>query len=277
MIQVGRHNLLRVVKDTPQGYYLTDEEGEQEILLPVKYIPEGVLVGDEINVFVYLDSEARIICTTLKPTIEVLKFAYLEVLNTTEYGAFLDFGIAKDLFVPISEQAQKMHIGEKYIVFMFIDQETQRLSASSKINQFVEQEFITVSDGEEVELLITQKTDLGYNVIINDIHKGLIYNNEVFKNLDVGYRCKGYIKTVREDGKIDVTLQKQGYSNVEPNAQKILNVLKVNNGFLPLTDKSNPDEIYSKLEMSKKTFKKAIGSLYKQKLVKLEPNGIKLV
>ncbi len=272
----GETNLLTAKRRTLNGYYLIDDENE-EVLLPNKYVPSGMKPGDEISVFIYKDSEDRVIATTIVPYILLNEFAVLEVVDVNPVGAFLDWGLEKDLLVPYSEQLSKMQVGSSYPVFLYLDEKTQRLVASGKINKFLDQEEISVNNGDEVELLICNATDLGINVIINNIHNGLLYDNELFQAVTPGDILTGYIKNVRPDNKIDVSLQKQGYVNVEPNAQKILQKLKDNDGFLNITDKSDPIIILAKLEMSKKTFKKAIGSIYKQKLIRIEKNGIYLV
>ncbi len=272
----GETNLLTAKRRTLNGYYLIDDENE-EVLLPNKYVPNGMKPGDEISVFIYKDSEDRVIATTIVPYILLNEFAVLEVVDVNPVGAFLDWGLEKDLLVPYSEQLSKMQVGSSYPVFLYLDEKTQRLVASGKINKFLDQEEISVNNGDEVELLICNATDLGINVIINNIHNGLLYDNELFQAVTPGDILTGYIKNVRPDNKIDVSLQKQGYVNVEPNAQKILQKLKDNDGFLNITDKSDPIIILAKLEMSKKTFKKAVGSLYKQKLIRIEKDGIYLV
>lgn len=276
MIPLGTYCTLEANRQLEQGFYLSDEEGD-EVLLPNKYIPKGMKIGDAISVFIYTDSEDRIIATTLKPKIELYKFACLKCKELTDFGAFLDWGLEKDLFVPFREQKMKMIEGHSYIVYLLNDEESDRLVASAKIHKYFQQEILTVEEGEEVDLLIGERTDLGVNVIINNIHSGLIFQNEIFRHIEFGDRVKGYIKNIREDNKIDVTLQKQGYQNVEPNAARILSYLDKNKGYMSLTDKSSPDEIRVVMEMSKKTFKKALGALYKQKLIRLEKDGVYLV
>ena len=247
------------------------------MLLPNKYIPQDVKEGDEIEVFVYKDSEDRPVATTLTPKIQRHDFAFLEVKDVNNYGAFLDWGLEKDLMVPFFEQAVKMEAGKSYVVYLFLDQETDRLVATSKVEDFLEDEDIELEEGQEVDLLVYKKTDLGYKVIINNLFEGLIYHNEIFQPVQIGDKLKGYIKTLREDKKIDVILQKTGYKNIiEPNSEKILEAIKKHDGFLPLNDKSSPDEIYKSLGMSKKVFKKAIGALYKQKVIIIEKDGIYL-
>ena len=213
----------------------------------------------------------------MSPKILLNEFGVLEVVDVNPVGAFLDWGLEKDLLVPYSEQVEKMKVGRSYPVYLYMDNKTQRLVATGKINRILEREEIQVDEGEEVELLICNSTDIGINVIINNLHPGLLYDNELFQAVTPGDIVTGYIKNIRPDKKIDVSLQKQGYINVEPNAQKILQNLKDNNGFLNVTDKSDPIIILAKLEMSKKLFKKAIGSLYKQRLIRIEKDGIYLV
>ena len=275
-MKLGEFNLLSAKRRTLNGYYLIDDE-DSEILLPNKFVPTGMKPDDEISVFVFKDSEDRFTATTEHPYILLNEFAVLEVVDVNPVGAFLDWGLEKDLLVPYSEQASKMKIGNSYTVYLYLDEKTQRLAATSKTNKILKKNEISVKVGEEVELLICNSTDIGINVIINNMHEGLLYDNELFQAVTPGEKIVGYIKNIRPDNKIDVSLQKQGYSNVEPNAKKIMDSLKDNNGFLNLTDKSDPIIILAKLEMSKKTFKKSIGLLYKQKLIKIEEDGIYLV
>ena len=268
-------NTLEVFRESPHGMYLMDEDGF-EVLLPNKYVPKDVEIDDDIEVFVFKDSEDRLTATTLRPKITLHEFGCLQVSEVTKFGAFLDWGLEKDLLVPFAEQSRKMQKGDHYIVFLYIDEQTNRLVASSKLSRFFEPEIQDIKEQDEVDLLIGHPTDIGFNVIINNKYKGLIYKNEVFQDLRLGLRTKGYIKQIRPDHKIDVSLQKQGFQKVEPNAQKILQVLERQNGFMPLNDKSSPEEITRKLQMSKKTFKKAIGGLYKKRLIRIESDGIYL-
>jgi len=272
----GVFNLLSAKRRTLNGYYLIDEENV-EVLLPNKYVPTGMKPGDEISVFIFKDSEDRLTATTIEPYILLNEFAVLEVVDVNPVGAFLDWGLEKDLLVPYSEQTSKMIVGKSYPVYLYLDEKTQRLVATAKTNRILESDEILVKEGEEVELLICNSTDIGINVIVNNLYKGLLYDNELFQAVTPGDKIPGYIKHIRPDNKIDVSLQKQGYVNVEPNAQKILQKLKDNDGFLNLTDKSDPVMILAKLEMSKKVFKKAIGSLYKQKLIRIADDGIYLL
>lgn len=277
MLKVGQLNKLEVLRGTSVGFYLGDDENN-DVLLPHKHIPENLNVGDEVEVFLYRDSEDRIIATTLEPLIKLNEFACLQVSAATRIGAFLDWGLEKDLFVPFREQNQKLREGDYTVVYLYLDTETDRLVGSCRLNRHFEFENIELKEGEEVNLLILDKTDLGYNVAVNHKYRGLIYENEIFQRVAWGDTTKGFVKVVREDGKIDITLQKQGFENInEPNAQKILETLKANCGSLDLSDKSDSADIQGRLEMSKKAFKRAIGSLYKQKLIVIEPEGISLV
>ncbi|WP_020598033.1 CvfB family protein [Spirosoma panaciterrae] len=283
MIEIGRINTLTALRQTSVGFFLGDlsdrrtQDFSNDILLPNKYVPETLEVDDDIDVFVYTDSEDRPIATTLTPAIQRNEFGTLQVVSITSAGAFLDWGLEKDLLVPHREQARPMQIGEWYVVFMYLDRRTNRLVASSKVSRFLDPDVSALHEGDEVQLLAYETTDLGMNVIINNRYKGLIYANEIFRTVRPGDPLIGYIKTIRDDGLVDVSLQKAGFDNVEPNAQRILTLLKVENGFLPLTDNSPPEEIYKALEMSKKTFKKAIGTLYRERKIVLEETGIRLV
>lgn len=276
MLNLGVKNTLRVLRGTSVGMYLGDEDGN-DVLLPKKYIPDDLIVGDDIEVFIYKDSEDRVIATTLEPKVKLNEFSYLQVMAVTGIGAFLDWGLEKDLFVPFKEQNRKLETGDWTPVYVYLDEETERLVGSCKVNKFFEKEDIELTVGEEVDLLVFEETNLGMNVVINNKYKGLVYENEIFQRIKLGSRTKGYIKNIREDNRIDVSLQKQGYANVEPNAQKILETLKASDGFLDITDKSDANYVMYQLEMSKKTFKKAIGGLYKQRLIRIEDDGIYLV
>ncbi len=275
MIEIGKYNTLKIDRDTKVGLYLTD--GKDDILLPNKYVPKEFEIGEDLIVFVYLDHEERKVATTLEPYILLNEFALLRVNYINNVGAFLDWGLEKDLFVPFREQARPMEKGKRYLVFMYEDHETGRLAATSKINQFLDNKELTIEEGEEVNLIVSHITEIGINVIINEQHKGLMYKDEVYEDLRTGDRVKGYIKTIRPDNKIDVTLHKTGFEGIEPNAEKILDELRASRGFLRLNDDSHPEDIKTVLKMSKKTFKKAIGTLYKQKLIEIKEDGIYLV
>lgn len=273
-MEIGAYNTLKIARKTSIGLYLTN--GEQDVLLPNKYVPKMFEENEDLTVFVYLDHEQRLIATTLEPFIYKNEFAYLKVNYINQYGAFLDWGLEKDLFVPFAEQARKMEEGKYYMVYMFIDEKTNRLVGSSRLKQFLSNEHLTVSEGEEVDLIVTHITDLGINVIINEKHQGLIYKNELFEDLRTGDRIIGYIKSIRPDGKIDVSRTKIGYDKVDNFKDTILKELEYNDGFLGLHDGSHPEEIKTILGMSKKSFKQAVGALYKNRIIEIEPNGIRL-
>ncbi|KPM48978.1 GntR family transcriptional regulator [Jiulongibacter sediminis] len=277
MLKVGQNNKLKILRGTSVGFYLGDDEGN-DVLLPHKYIPEDAEVGQDIEVFLYRDSEDRIIATTLKPLIELNKFACLEVTAVTRFGAFLDWGLEKELLVPFKEQNQKLREGDWAIVYLYLDEQTDRLVASAKVNKHLEVENIQLEERQEVEILPYEKSDLGQNVIVNDLYRGLIYENEIFQPVIWGDRTKAYVKKVREDGKIDISLRPIGFENVvDTDAQKILELLKSANGELPYTDKSDPADIQGYFGMSKKAFKRAIGGLYKQRLIEISEEGLKLI
>lgn len=275
-MELGKYNTLTIVRHTSVGFFLEDENGD-DVLLPVKWVPQGTKEGDEIEVFVYLDSEERPIATTMKPKAIVGEFAYLQAKQLTRVGAFLDWGLEKDLFCPFIEQEGRMQEGQWYIVYVYVDRMTNRITASAKLENFVEKQDIMLKPKQEVQLLIGKPTPLGHNVIVDNQYLGLIYENEIYKRINTGERTTGYVKNVREDNKIDIILQKPGYGAVEPNAQKILEMLQQNGGFINLNDKSDPDEIANRMEMSKKTYKKAIGGLFRQKLITIEDDGIRLL
>lgn len=276
MIHLGEYNTLEILRESEQGLYLADEEGN-EVLLPNRYVPESFKIWDKMDVFVYLDNEERLVAVTDKPYVKKGDFALLRCNAVTEHGAFLDWGMLKELFCPFREQAFKMKKGGWYFVYCFLDEKSNRLVASSKTNQFLDNKELTVSQFEEVDLIVSHPSEIGMNVIINKKHLGLIFNDDIFQDLSVGDRLKGYIKKIRPDNKIDVVLGQIGYRNIEPNADAIMVELRDNSGYLNLTDKSDPETIKQVLKMSKKSFKKAVGSLYKQKLIEIKEDGIYLV
>jgi predicted RNA-binding protein (virulence factor B family) len=275
MIQVGEYNELEVVKELDFGIYFRD--GDVEILMPTKWIPEGTKIGDKLNVFVFRDSDDRLIATTVKPFAIADTFAFLEAKQVNEIGAFMYWGMDKDLLVPFREQAQRMEAGKSYVVFVYLDEETDRLVGSTKLSRFIIREDVEVQEGDIVDLLIYSETDLGYNAIVNDLYTGLIYKNEIYEAIRVGDKIQGYVKRVREDEKIDLSLQKSGFELVDDVKWRILKLIKEQNGVLALTDNSTPEEIKSKLQISKKAFKKAIGALYRERLVKLTDKGVELI
>lgn len=274
VIEIGKFNELEILRHTSVGLYLGDNTGE-DVLLPNKYCPENVEQGDKIRVFVYRDHEERKVATNLTPKIALNDFARLKVTATTNVGAFLDWGLEKDLMVPFNEQQHKMEEGQWYLVYLNIDKKTDRLYASSKIDKFLQNESLTVAVGDEVDIIVMQKTDLGYSVVVNKEHKGLVFENEIFKPIKVGDRLKGFVKKIREDNKIDISLQPIGYDKFnDPNCEIIQNKLLKSKGFIPITDNSSPEKIYAAFGMSKKAFKKAIGALYKQRKISITPEGI---
>lgn len=276
MANIGLRNQLEVVKTLDFGCYLDGGE-HGEILIPIRYVPQGTVVGDTLDVFIYFDSEDRIIATTQEPHIMLGQVARLQVVSTAPMGAFLDWGLTKDLLVPFKEQKQRMEQGKWYTVALYIDHETDRLAASAKVEQFLDNTPPEFETGQEVDLLIFSKTELGYTAIINHTHTGVLYHNEVFRTLKIGERLKGYIKKVREDEKIDLILDKPGYGKIDDISKEILERLKHSGGYLSLTDKSEPETIYYYLGISKKVFKKAIGSLYKNRLISIDDDGIRLI
>ena len=273
-MRIGNYNKLKVVKTVDFGLYLDGDNG-LEILLPTRYVPANIKIGDEIDVFIYKDNEGRLIATTEHPYGIVGEFRYMKVKEVSKTGAFLDWGIMKDLLVPFKEQKTSMVVGNYYLVYIYLDFVTQRIAASARIDKFLDNIPPDFVRNQEVDLIIADKTDLGYNVIINNSHRGLLYNNEIFRSITKGERCKGYIKEVRDDEKIDVSLQCPGYEKIEGISQHVSDILEQHNGYLAVSDKSSAEEIYSLFSCSKKSFKKAIGALYKQRLISVEINGIR--
>lgn len=277
MIEIGKYNNLTILRPTSVGLFLGDDSGE-EVLLPEKYCPENVKVGDKINVLVYRDGEERKIATTLTPKILLHEFALLEVTDEAIVGTFVDWGMEKHLLVPFKEQRMRMEKGRWYIVYLDLDKETDRLYASNKVDKFLNNDTLTIKEGEKVDILILRQTDIGYSVIINNKHTGLIFDNEIFKRLNIGEKHIGYVKKIREDNKVDISLHPIGFENSnDPNCEIIYQALADNDGFLPITDKSSPDDIYSEFGISKKAYKKAVGTLYKQKKIELLADGIRLI
>ncbi|MBC8004942.1 MAG: GntR family transcriptional regulator [Verrucomicrobia bacterium] len=276
MAEIGKINHLYVVKEVDFGIYL-DGGDLGEILMPKRYVPEGTQAEDTIDAFIYLDSEDRLVATTEKPLAMVEEFALLEVVSVTPVGAFMNWGLPKDLFVPFREQRQPMEEGKKYLVYVYLDKNSKRIAASSKIENYLDNIPVDYDEGEDVDLIIVNETDLGYNAIIDNSHLGILYKNEVFQPLNAGDKVQGFIKKIRTDGKIDLSLVKAGYEKISEFADKIIAELEKNNGFLPLTDKSSPEEIYKAFKFSKKNFKAAVGALYKKRIITLEENGIRLL
>ena len=275
-IELGKFNQLEVVKQVDFGMYLDGGE-EGEILLPTRYVPEDCKVGDWLNVFLYLDNEERLIATTLTPLVQVGEFACLEVSWVNQFGAFLNWGLMKDLFVPFSEQKMKMQVGNKYVIHAYIDDESFRIVPSAKVDRYLSKEKAPYQPGEEVNILIWQKTDLGFKAIIENMYSGLLYDSEIFQTLHTGDTLKAYIKQVREDGKIDLILQKPGFEKVDDFSKTLYHYIADHGGRIGLNDKSPAEEIYDVFGVSKKTFKKAVGDLYKKRLILLHEDGIELV
>ncbi|CAM4344296.1 S1 RNA-binding domain-containing protein [Zobellia roscoffensis] len=273
MIELGNYNELEVLRDTSVGLFLGSKTGT-EILLPNKYVPKVIDIGDTINVFCYLDHEERPIATTLTPSVIRNKFGFLQVAEVNKIGAFMDWGLEKHLLVPFSEQRDKMKEGQWYVVRCYMDEVSFRLVGSNKIDKFLSNDELTVRERQEVELLFTRLTDLGWEVIINDQHKGLVYSNEIYKHVAVGDRTKGYIKNIRPDNKLDISLQPIGEKVLEPAAEAIYKKLMAHGGYLALHDKSDPILIKKELQMSKKTFKKGVGTLYRERKILIKEDGI---
>jgi uncharacterized protein len=275
MIEAGKYYKLKIVKKVDFGLYL-DAEGE-EILLPKRFVPAQAKEGDEVEVFIYHDNEGRPIATTQKANAAVGEIALMKVVGKTEHGAFLDWGLMKDLFLPLSQQVSRIHEGISYLVYIYIDEQTGRVAATERIDKYLKNDELTVQVNEPVDLMVWQKTDIGYKMIINNKHTGVLHFSDVFRELEYGEKLKGFIKTIREENKIDVAIGEKGYARVVPETDKIIQLLKDNNGYLPYSDKSSPEEIYSVFGISKKTFKMALGALYKERKVELTKTGIKII
>jgi predicted RNA-binding protein (virulence factor B family) len=275
MITIGKYNNLRIVAKNSDGLSLSN--GEREILLPYMDVPQGVELGDEIKVFVFVNKDGNTIATTQHAIAEVGDFAFLTVVDETDDGAYLDLGIGKDIFVPTRDQKRPMYKGESYVVYVYLDENNNRMLASSRLDRFIEEEDFDFDEGDEVQLLISEKTDLGFNAIINNRYIGLLYHNELFSNLKPGDRKKGWIKKVRIEGKIDLSLQPLGYSHILDTKDVIIKALRENGGQISLGDKSTPDEIYNHFQISKSAFKKAIGGLYKERIITISDFDIKIV
>lgn len=276
MADIGKLNKLRVVKEVDFGIYL-DGGIHGEILMPKRYVPEDCKPEDIIDAFVYMDSADRIIATTEKPFAMVDEFALLTVISVNQVGAFLDWGLMKDLLVPFSEQTVKMEEGKSYIVFIYLDNESRRIAASAKLDQFLDNKPPVFEVGEAVDLIICSKTEIGYKAIVNNTWWGVLYGNEVFQHLNKGQHVKGYIKKVREDDKIDLSLFKPHYAKVDDISVILMERLEERGGYLEVTDKSTPETIYDVFGVSKKAYKIAVGKLYKEKYITLEKNGIRII
>ncbi len=276
MVEIGKINVLEVVRETENGVYLNGEE-HGEILMPQKFVTSEVKEEKQAEVFIYSDSEDRLVATTEKPLAMVGEFSFLKVIAVSRFGAFLDWGLPKDLLVPFSEQRAKMQEGGTYLVYIYLDYQTNRIAASAKIDKFLDNTPPEYNTGDEVDIIISEETDLGFKAIVNNEHWGILYKNQIFKTIEPGEKRRAFINKVRDDDKIDLLLEKPGYEKVDAISQTILTFLDENRGFIALTDKSSPDMIQSMLGISKKNFKKAIGNLYKKRLIEFKSDGIKRI
>ncbi|MDE3182600.1 MAG: RNA-binding protein [Bacteroidota bacterium] len=274
MVKMGEYNVMKVLKERPMGFFMDD--GGEGILLPKRFVPQGTKIGDKLKVFLYFDGEDRPIATTQKPYGVLGDIVKLKVVSVTNQGAFLDWGLMKDLFIPKSKMKNFMVKNGEYLVKIVMDEKTGRLAATEKLESFLSNEILTVKEKDMVDLVVYRQTDIGYEVIINNIHKGILHNNEIYRNISIGDRFPGFIKNILPENKIDVAAGKPGYERVEDEIEKIVRLLKENDGYLPYHDKSSPEDIYSFFGMSKKTFKMAIGNLYKQHKISFTKTGIQL-
>ncbi|MDZ4668118.1 MAG: S1-like domain-containing RNA-binding protein [bacterium] len=276
MIEIGKKNTLTAARQSAVGVYLEDDKGN-EVLLPNKYVPNSLKTGELLEVFIYKDSEDRLVATTLVPLIEVGTMANLKVNMVSSFGAFMDWGMEKDLLVPDKEQMTRMKEGETYLVYCYLDEVTERLVGSSKIKKFLNNDNLKLKDGESVEAVIFDDTPMGYLAVVNNKHMGLIYHNEVYGRLNLGETVTAYVKKIKETGELDLSLQKIGFKHVDDQTEVILDLLRKNKGFINLSDSSSPEEIQARLKMSKKVYKKAIGILYRQKKLRIELDGVYLI
>lgn len=271
MVKIGEYNKLKVFREKSMGVFLDD--GADGILLPKRYVPEGTKVDDELEVFIYHDSEDRVIATTQRPLGVLGDIVLLKVVSVMNHGAFLDWGLMKDLFIPKSKMRNYMSVGGEYLVKIIMDEKTGRLIATEKLEPYLSNEELTVSDKEEVNLTVYRETNIGFEVIINNRHKGILHRNQIYRPIEIGDKFKGYIKEILPENKINVVAGKMGYERVESETEKILRLLHEHDGYLPYHDKSTPDEIYNFFGMSKKTFKMALGKLYKLRQIELTKSG----
>jgi hypothetical protein len=275
MIAIGKFNLLTICEELAEGLLLTDRT--DTVLLPRKCVLPEMALGAEVNVFVYKDNETRLVATTQVPNAVVGEFAYMEVKAVNTAGAFLDWGLEKDILVPFREQTIEMQVGNWYVVYVYLDVISKRVTASARLSKFLQQADDTLKENESVEILVTKRTNLGFDAVINNAYRGLLYENEIFEPIQVGEKRNAYIKKLREDHKIDLKLQARDFGISDDAKEKVIEALQSNNGFLPLNDNSDPDAIRDQLQMSKKSFKKAIGGLFKEKKIVLRPDGIEWV
>ena len=275
MVKIGEYNLMKVIKEKAMGVFLDD--GDAGVLLPKRFVPPDTKMGDELNVFLYHDGEERPIATTQKPFGVLGDIVKLKVVSVTHQGAFLDWGLMKDLFIPKSKMKNFMIPNVDYLVKIVMDEKTGRLAATEKLEPFLSNENLTVKEKDVVNLIVYRHTDIGYEVIINNIHKGILHDNEIYRNISIGDRFEGFIKNILPENKIDVAAGKPGYNRIEDETEKIIRLLNENNGYLPYHDKSSPEEIYSFFGISKKAFKMTIGNLYKQHKISFTKTGIQLI
>lgn len=275
MIHIGEYNTLEILRRTPPGLFLGDDE-DNDILLPNRYVPDDYEIGAKMEVFVYLDNEERPVAITDKPYIKKGDFGLLRCNQVTKFGAFLDWGLVKELFCPFKEQAFKMKAGGWYLVYCYLDDESNRLVASSKTKRFLSNTELSVKKFDEVEIIVSHPSPIGMNVIVNKQHLGLVHQADIFKDLSIGDRLKGVVKKIHDNNKLDIVLSQLGHRSLEPNAELLLKSLEDHGGYIELTDKSNPEDIKEILQMSKKSFKKAVGNLYKQRKITIKDDGIYL-
>lgn len=275
-MKLGEINTLRIARETGIGLFLVDETGN-EVLLPKRFVPEVFEIDQDLDVFVYNDSEGRLVCTTQEPDITLNSFALLRCRDATDIGAFMEIGIMKDLFVPKKNQNDLIKPGERHMIYMYEDTLTKRLVGTARINALVKEASEDIMPDDEVDILIWNERDMGWGVIVDNLYQGMVYKNQTFEPIAIGERRTAYVNRVREDGKLDILIQKPGAKNIDESSKAVIDALERNNRFLALTDKSSPEDISTALNMSKKSFKKAIGTLYKQRIISLEKEGIKLL
>lgn len=275
-MKLGEINTLRIARETGIGLFLVDETGN-EVLLPKRFVPEVFEIDQDLDVFVYNDSEGRLVCTTQEPDITLNSFALLRCRDATDIGAFMEIGIMKDLFVPKKNQNDLIKPGERHMIYMYEDTLTKRLVGTARINALVKEASEDIMPDDEVDILIWNERDMGWGVIVDNLYQGMVYKNQTFEPIAIGERRTAYVNRVREDGKLDILIQKPGAKNIDESSKAVIDALERNNRFLALTDKSSPEDISTALNMSKKSFKKAIGTLYKQRIISLEKEGIMLL
>ncbi len=276
MLEIGKYNTLKILREVDFGFYLEGYEWG-DILMPKRYVTQELKIGDDVEVMVYLDGEERLIATTEKPYAQVGEVAFLEVKDVNQFGAFLDWGLKKELFVPFAEQKLKMEVGRRYLVYIFLDEKTERVMASAKLNKYIDQAPPLYKTGQKFLGHVWSKTDFAYKVIIDSSHVGVLYTNEVFKNLQIGQRVDVYIKKVRDDLKIDLSLTPISVERFDEFSEMVLQQLEKSNGFIKVSDNSPPEKIYELFGMSKKNFKKALGKLYKERKIMLHNDGIQAI